>query len=120
MAITIKLASAVNTVLERARAITGGYAFQKLGTSFKDAILLNATQSVGKTNTAKTRWATRLPYTYVDQQGKTVGSLLYVNIEVTAEESCPFTVIEQVPFLVQSIGAEPQFLAHIRNRVQPS
>lgn len=120
MSITLKLGAAVTAVLNRARVISNGFAFQKLGTSFKDALLLNATQTVGKTNTAKTRWATRVPYTYVDSQGKTLGALMYVNVEVTAEESCPFTVIEQAPHILGAIAVEPQFLAHIRDRVQPS
>lgn len=120
MSITVKIAAATSLVLNRARQITNGFAFQKLGTSFKDATIVNTTQSVGKTGTAKTRWAIRRPYTYVNADGKTVAKLLFINIEVTAEEDCPFTVVDEVPHLVQSVGAEPQFLSHVRDRIQPN
>lgn len=120
MSITLKVASATSLVLSRARQIANGFAFQKLGTSFKDATICNATQSIGKTGTGRTRWAIRRPYTYVNADGKTVAKMMYVNIEVTVDEDCPFTVVDEVPHLVQSVGAEPQFLAHVRDRIQPA
>lgn len=120
MAITLKIAAATSLVLNRARQIVNGWAFQKIGNSFKDATICNATQSVGKTGTAKTRWAIRRPYTYTNAAGVVVSKTMFVNIEVTTDEDCPLTVVDEVPHLVQSVGAEPQFLAHVRDRIQPN
>lgn len=120
MAITLKIAAATSLVLNKARAITQGFSFQKLGSSFKDATICNVTQNTGKTGTAKSRWAIRRPYTVTDAQGRVVAKIAYVNIEVTLDEDCPFTVVEEIPYLVQSVGLEPQFLNHIRDRIQPN
>lgn len=120
MSITLKTSATLPLVLTKARAIVNGFSFQKLGTSFKDATICNATQNVGKTGTAKTRWSIRRPYTVTDAKGNVIPKVVYINIETTIEEDCPFTVVDEIPFMVSAVGAEPQFLAHIRDRVQPS
>lgn len=120
MSITLKIASATNVVVTKAREIVNGFAFQKVGTSYKDATILNATQNVGKTGTAKTRWAVKRPFTYVGSDGLTKTELVHVTVEVTIPEVTPFVTVDEVPYLVQSIGAEPQFLAHVRDRIQPA
>lgn len=120
MSITLKIAAAVSVVCTRAREITNGFGFQKLGTSFRDATKLSVTQKTGKTNTATSRWAVARPYTYVDADGKTKTEYYYVSVETTIPDTCPLTTVEEIPHLVQSIGAEPQFLTHTRDRIQPS
>lgn len=120
MAITLAITATVSLVLTKARAIAQGFSFQKLGTSFRDATICNVTQNTGKTGTAKSRWAIRRPYTVTDALGRVVPKIAYVNIEVTLDEDCPFGVVEEIPYLVESVGKEPQFLNHIRDRIQPS
>lgn len=120
MSITLKIATATTLVLDRARAITNGFSFQKLGSSFSEATLCNATQSVNKINTARTRWAIRRPYPVTDVNGKVIAyKTAYLNIEATLEADCPFTVADEFPHLLRSVADEPQFLAHIKARVNP-
>lgn len=115
MSLTLKTASATTVVLTFAQRLVNGSVFQKIGTSFMDVLKLTATQTVNSENTAKTRVVMKVPYSY------TLGTTTYnefvpLSIEVSVRETCPQTVAQQIPWLIQSYAADPSFADLIVSR----
>lgn len=115
MSLTLKTASATTVALTLAQRLANGSIFQKIGSSFLDVLKLTLTQNVNSSNTCKTRVVMKVPYSY------TLGTTTYNDfanwtIEVSVKETCPQTVAQQIPWLIQSYAADPTFNDLIANR----
>lgn len=108
MSLTLKIATATTIVLSKARQLTNGLVFQKVGTGFNDITTCTMIQNVSKSNTAKTRYVIKRPYT-TTINGEPVSDAVHVTIEVTCPESCPTATAAEVTWLAQSAAADPSF-----------
>lgn len=115
MSLTLKIASATTIVLNKARTLFNGIVFQKPGTSFADATTMVATQTTGKTGTAKSRFVVKRPYSNTIN-GEVINDFMHVAIEVTVPESCPLSTSGEAAWLAQSLAADASFNELVQNR----
>lgn len=115
MSLTLKIALATNLVLTKAQALANGTIFQKVNTSYLDSYRVTMTQSIGKTNTAKSSVKMKIPFSYV-LNGVTYNDFCYAEISATVPETCPVAVSGQIPWLIQSMGADTSYNDLVVNR----
>lgn len=116
MSLSLLSASGVSLVLTRAKLLLNGLIFQKVGANFADSYQLTMTQNVGKTNTAKSRFAVKVPYTAL-VNGVTISDFAYVTVETTVPQDCPLTVASQLSWIVRSLAADTSFEDLVKNRI---
>lgn len=115
MSLVLKIATATNVTLLKARSLLNGVVMQLVGTSFLDVTSMTATQNVGKTGTAKSRFVIKRPYT-VAVNGENVTDAMHISIEVSVPETCPLTTSGEATWLAQSLAASTEFNALVQNR----
>lgn len=115
MSLALKTASATTLVLTKAQALANGSVFQKVNTSYLDTYRVTMTQTVGKTNTAKSSVKMKIPFSYV-LNGVTYNDFAYCEITATVPQSCPVSVSGQIPWLIQSMGADTSYNDLVVNR----
>lgn len=116
MSITLKTATATTIALTKAKNLTNGLVFQKVGTSFSDVYQLTMTQNIGNTGTAKSKFVIKVPYTAVIN-GVTVSNFAYLTVETTVPQDCPLSVAGQLTWLAQSTSADASFNDLVSSRV---
>lgn len=115
MSLTLLTATATNLVLSKAQSLANGTIFQKVNTSYLDTYRLTMTQSIGKTNTAKSSVKIKVPYSYV-LNGVTYNDFCYAEITTTVPETCPVAVSTQLSWLIRSMAADSSYQDLVVNR----
>lgn len=115
MSLTLKIASAATMVFTKAQALANGSIFQKVNTSYLDTYRVTMTQSVGKTNTAKSSVKMKIPFSYV-LNGVTYNDFAYCELAATVPQTCPVAISSQIPWLIQSMAADPSYNDLVVNR----
>lgn len=115
MSLTLKVATATTIALSKARALANGVVMQLVGASFLDVTTMTATQNVGQTGTAKSRFTVKRPYT-TTVNGVNVSDNMHIVIEVTVPETCPLTTSGEATWLAQSLAASTEFNALVQSR----
>lgn len=116
MSLTLKIATATTIVLTKAKNLTNGLIFQKVGASFSDVTQVTMTQNIGNSGTAKSRFVVKLPYTAV-VKGVTVSDFAFLTVETTVPQDCPLSIAGELAWLGQSLCADTSFNDLVSSRV---
>lgn len=105
MSITLKVASATNLVLTKARTLVNGLVFQNLGTTYAGSTKYSMTQNVNGRSVAKTRFNLARPFTNAAGDVK----YNYITIEVQVQPDSPITAAGELPWLAQTMASDASF-----------
>ena len=105
MSITLKVASATNLVLTKARTLVNGLVFQALGTTYAGSTKYSMTQNVNAKGVAKSRFNCARPFTNALGEVK----YNYITIEVQVQPDTPIASAGELPWLAQTMASDASF-----------
>lgn len=105
MSITLKIATATNLVLTKARTLVNGFVFQNLGTTYEGSTKYSMTQNVNGKSVTKTRFNLARPFTNAAGEVK----YNYVTIEVQVQPDSSIAAAGELPWLAQTMASDVSF-----------
>lgn len=105
MSITLQSASGVNVVFDLVKFSGNSQIFQNVGSSFVDTRILTQSQNIGKSGTAKSRFALKIPYTYtVPGSSVVMTDYIYASVEATVPETAPLTEVDKAVYQLKTLA----------------
>jgi hypothetical protein len=115
MSISLKIAAATTIVFTKARALADGMVMQKIGSSFRDSYNLTARCFRSKGGHTRSKTTVRVPFSVTVDQSTEVGEI-FLTIETSAPSNAPLSKIQELPYLVESLGASAEFQALVNEQ----
>lgn len=104
MSIVLQSASGVNVAFDRVKFSGNSQVFQSVGASFLDTKMLTQAQSIGRTGTAKSRFALKVPYTYTE--GTVVKTdYIHLSVEGTVPATAPLSEVAKAVYMMKTMAA---------------
>lgn len=104
MSIVLQSASGVNVTFDRVKFSGNSQVFQSVGTSFLDTKMLTQAQTIGRTGTAKSRFALKVPFTYTE--GSVVKTdYIFLSVEGTVPATAPLTEVAKAVYMLKTLSA---------------
>lgn len=111
MSITLKIASATNLVLSKAKTLVNGFVFQNLGTTYQGSTKYSVTQSVNGKSVTKTRFNLARPFTNAAGEVK----YNFITIEVQVQPDSSVSAAGELPWLAQTMASDASFTDAVVN-----